>query len=384
MAKTKVLVVDDSAFMRKVISDMIAQDASLEVIGTARDGLDALEKIPELKPDVVTLDIEMPRKDGLETLRDVMQSHPVPVVMLSSMTQTGAQATLEALALGAIDFVAKPSGPISLDIEKVQDELIRKIKAAALARMHPPKRVKEDPVPFKARLASAPVPPGGISPRPTVSDLAGTAPAFERPWVGARGLRPDVVIAIGSSTGGPRALETVIGGFPPDLSAAVLVVQHMPAEFTRSMAERLDQICRIKVKEAEEGDRISAGVVYVAPGDYHMVVSPDGIIRLNQAPPVNYVRPSVDVTLLSLPAVYSNQLVGVILTGMGKDGAAGMAKIKAGGGVTIVQDERTSVIYSMPRAVVENGDADYILPLDRIGDAAVQAVTKLQQRVGKK
>lgn len=382
MAKTKVLVVDDSAFMRKVISDMISEDASLEVIGTARDGIDALEKVAKVRPDVVTLDVEMPRKDGLETLRDLMQTYPVPVVMLSSMTQSGAKATMEALALGAIDFIAKPSGPISLDIEKVQDELIRRIRTAALARIQLVERVKDQPTLPRERPASRQVVPRQAS-SGLVIDAPEKTPTPPRPLVDGRGLRPDTVIAIGSSTGGPRALETVISGFPPDLAAGVLVVQHMPAGFTRSMAERLDQICSIKVKEAEEGDRISAGVVYIAPGDYHMVVSSDGIIRLNQAPPVNYVRPSVDVTFLSLPAVYSKQLVGVILTGMGKDGAAGMAKIKAEGGVTIVQDERTSVIYSMPRAVVENGDADYVLPLDRIGDAAVQAAAKLKQRVGK-
>lgn len=381
MAKIRVLVVDDSAFMRKVISDMITQDASLEVVGTARDGIDALEKVVKLRPDVVTLDVEMPRKNGLETLRDLMQSHPVPVVMLSSMTQSGAQATMEALALGAIDFIAKPSGAISLDIEKVQDELIAKIKAAALARVQPVEQAKDQSILPKVTPTPREVAPKQAIFRQPISDKV-QGPV--RPLVDARYSRPDTLIAIGSSTGGPRALETVLSGFPPDLQAGVLVVQHMPAGFTRSMAERLDQICRIKVKEAEEGDRISAGVVYIAPGDYHMVVSPDGVIRLNQTPPVNYVRPSVDVTLLSLSPAYSRQLVGVILTGMGKDGAAGMAKIKAEGGVTIVQDERTSVIYSMPRAVVENGDADYILPLDRISDAVVQAAAKLQKRVGKR
>lgn len=354
MAKTRVLIVDDSAFMRKVISDMIEQDPALEVIGTARDGLDALEKINRLRPDVVTLDVEMPRKDGLETLKEIMRSQPVPVVMLSSMTQSGAKATIDALALGAVDFVAKPSGPISLDIEQVHDELIRKVKAAALARIHP------------------------VPARQSQKQLK---PRFHHPAVTSGG--PKTIVAIGASTGGPRALEAVIRQFPPDLPAGVLIVQHMPAGFTRSMAERLDQISDVRVKEAEEGDRIKAGVVYIAPGDYHMVVSKDGVIHVEQTAPVNYVRPSVDVTLSSLPPVYSDQLVGVILTGMGKDGAAGMAKIKAGGGVTIVQDERTSTIYSMPRAVVENGDADFVLPLDRIGDAAVRAVKKLQQRVGK-
>ncbi len=364
MAKTRVLVVDDSAFMRKIISDMIQQDPALEVIGTARDGLDALGKIERLRPDVVTLDVEMPRKDGLETLRDLMKTNPLPVVMLSSMTQSGARTTMEALALGAVDFVAKPSGPISLDINQVQAELVRKVKSAALARVQ-----------RKTVVAGR-----GARPRfqPTVRKKS-AIPRF--PVSFSSSTRPDVVVAIGASTGGPRALETVIGQLPKDLPAGVLVVQHMPAGFTRSMAERLDQISSIRVKEAEHGDRIRHGVVYIAPGDYHMVVSADGVIEVEQTPPVNYVRPSVDVTLLSLPSVYSHHLVGVILTGMGRDGAAGMARIKAGGGVTIVQDESTSTIYSMPRAVVENGDADYVLPLDRIADAAVRAVGELQKSV---
>ena len=358
MAKTRVLVVDDSAFMRKVISDMISQDPSFEVAGTARDGLDALQKVAQLQPDVVTLDVEMPRKDGLETLRDIMASHPVPVVMLSSVTQSGAKATLEALALGAVDFIPKPSGAISLDIEKIKGELLSKLKAAALAKVQP---VRARPQPVKT-ISIPPVQKRAVLPQPVDTTA------------------PKTIVAIGASTGGPRALEAVLRQFPKDLSAAVLVVQHMPAGFTRSMAERLDQLSSITVKEAEEGERIRAGVAYVAPGDYHMVVGAGGVIRLEQTPPVNYVRPSIDVTFLSLPPIYAGQAVGVILTGMGKDGAAGMAKIKAAGGVTIVQDEATSVIYSMPRAVVENGDADYILPLDRIGDAAVRAVTTLMER----
>lgn len=359
MTKTRVLVVDDSAFMRKVISDMIARDAAFEVVGTARDGVDALDKIEKLQPDVVTLDVEMPRKDGLETLRELMVKHPVPVVMLSSMTQAGTKATMEALALGAVDFIAKPSGAISLDIETVQDELIRKLKAAVGARIRP---------------AYSVVP----KPRPIVRKREPPQPAASM----GGGAQPTIAVAIGASTGGPRALEEVVRQFPKDLPAAILVVQHMPAGFTRSMAERLNQIASIRVKEAEEGDRLTAGIAYIAPGDFHMTVSKDQVIHLEQTPPVNYVRPSVDVTMLGLPNVYSNRLIGVILTGMGKDGAAGMAKIKAEGGVTIVQDESTSTIYSMPRAVVENGDADFVLPLERIGDAVVRAVMKLKQRVG--
>jgi two-component system chemotaxis response regulator CheB len=372
MAKTRVLVVDDSAFMRKVISDMIAEDPAFEVVGTARDGLEALQKVAKLQPDLVTLDVEMPRKDGLETLRDIMASSPVPVVMLSSVTHSGAKATIEALALGAVDFVPKPSGAISLDIEKIKDELISKLKAAALAKVQPVKARLE---PFGGRPE-----PVRAKPQPIKSV---SLPPAKKPAAFPQqpdSSSPRSIVAIGASTGGPRALEAVLRQFPKDLPAAVLVVQHMPAGFTRSMAERLDQLSSITVKEAEEGERIRARVAYVAPGDYHMVIGAGATIRLEQTPPVNYVRPSVDVTFLSLPPAYARQAVGVILTGMGKDGAAGMAQIKAAGGVTIVQDENTSVIYSMPRAVVENGDADFILPLDRIGDAAVRAVTTLAQR----
>lgn len=357
MAKARVLVVDDSAFMRKVISDMIAEDDAFEVIGTARDGLDALEKIKRLQPDVVTLDVEMPRKDGLETLREIMSTQPVPVIMLSSVTQSGAKATMEALALGAVDFVPKPSGSISLDIADVREELMTKLKAAVGAKVQVtrPRVLPRTPtiLPPKAPQ-SRPMPVGHIAPV------------------------ADVLIVIGSSTGGPKALEEVICQLPKDLSAGVLVIQHMPAGFTRSMAERLDQIASVRVKEAEEGDSVRAGVVYIAPGDYHMKVSREQVIHLEQTPPVNYVRPSIDVTMFTLPPIYSTKLIGVILTGMGKDGAEGMAKIKEAGGVTIVQDEYTSTIYSMPRAVVESGNADFVLPIDRIGDAVVRAVRKLE------
>ncbi|NMB25966.1 MAG: chemotaxis response regulator protein-glutamate methylesterase [Firmicutes bacterium] len=360
MAKARVLVVDDSAFMRKVISDMIAEDGAFEVIGTARDGLDALEKIKRLQPDVVTLDVEMPRKDGLATLREIMNTQPVPVIMLSSVTQSGATATMEALALGAVDFVPKPSGSISLDIADVRDELIRKLKAAVGAKIQ------------ITRPRALPIASTILRPK---------APTRRPMPVGQITPSNDVLIVIGSSTGGPRALEEVIRQLPGDLPAGVLVIQHMPAGFTRSMAERLDQIADVRVKEAEDGDRVSGGVVYIAPGDYHMTVSPEQVIRLEQTPPVNYVRPSIDVTMLTLPPIYSGKLIGVILTGMGKDGAEGMAKIKEAGGVTIVQDEYTSTIYSMPKAVVESGNADFILPIDRIGDAVVRAVGKLKQRV---
>lgn len=371
LPRTRVLVVDDSAFMRKVITDLISQDPALEVIGTARDGLDALEKVEKLSPDVITLDVEMPRQNGLETLRQLMRRRPLPVVMLSSLTQAGARATVEALSLGAVDFVTKPSGAISLDIEKVKDELIQKIKTAALARL---KQESHRDIPtggggrrgHSLRLSRQ----GGE----IQSSSAGYPRALDRP-------EARLTVVIGASTGGPRALEIVIRQLPADLPAGVLVVQHMPAGFTRSLAERLNQLAAITVKEAEAGNAIQEGVVLLAPGDFHMKVGSDYRIHLDKSPPVNYVRPSVDVTMLSLPAVFHNRLIGVILTGMGKDGAEGMASIKQAGGITIAQDEASSTIYGMPRVVAENGDADFILPVEYIGEAVVKAVTTLRQRV---
>ncbi|NLK07578.1 MAG: chemotaxis response regulator protein-glutamate methylesterase [Firmicutes bacterium] len=375
MAKARVLVVDDSAFMRKVISDMIATEDTFAVIGTARDGLDALNKIEKLQPDIITLDVEMPRKDGLSTLREIMAKRPVPVIMLSSLTQTGAKATMEALALGAVDFVAKPSGSISLDIADIQDELIQKLKAAVGAKVQTARTAR--PTALSRWPASSSTTPTK-TPTPMSVRAAAEVSIPPRFPLGKKSALANTVIVIGSSTGGPRALEEVLRQFPKDLSAGVLIVQHMPAGFTKSMAERLDQVAALEVREAEDGDEVKAGAVYIAPGGYHMTVSKERIIKLDKGPQVNYVRPSIDVTMLKLPEVYGNRLVGVILTGMGKDGAEGMAKIKQAGGVTIVQDEYTSTIYSMPRAVVETGNADFILPIGRVGDAAVRAARKLE------
>jgi len=346
----RVLVVDDSAFMRKILTDLLQSDPAITVIGTARDGLDGVQKFTSLQPDVVTLDIEMPNLDGYGTLREIMAKRPTPVVMVSSLTREGAEATVRALALGAVDFVAKPSGSISLNMHVTRDELVAKVKAAAGATPRyrrvlgelPPLR-RETPKPDRSVLHDLNVPPRRL-------------------------------VVIGCSTGGPGALHQIIPRLPGDLAAGVLVVQHMPPGFTRSLAGRLDEISAIPVKEAQEGDRVLSGHVLVAPGGYHMLVAPDGTVRLNQDPPMHGVRPAVDKTLESVIPLWNQNLVGVILTGMGYDGAKEMVSLKKHGGRTIAEDASTCVVYGMPKVVAEMGAADQVLPVHEIADAIVRLV----------
>lgn len=332
----RVLVVDDSAFMRYSITKHLNRERELQVVGAARNGLEALELIPALQPDVITLDVEMPRLDGLAALRRIMAECPHPVVMLSSRTQEGALETIQALALGAVDFVPKPDNQAS--ISTVMEELVVKIKRAVHAR------VWQLP---QAQVPAAP-PPGAQA-------------KITRPFTSR-----DRLVIIGCSTGGPRALNTIIPQLSPTLPAAYLIVQHMPAGFTRSLAERLDHLSPIKVKEAEPGERLEAGKALVAPGGFHMQVDANGAIELNQNPPVRGVRPAIDVTLVSAFQRYGKGVMGVILTGMGSDGTHGAALIHGAGGYVIVEDESTCVVWGMPRSVTETGAADAVVPLPGI------------------
>ncbi len=341
--KIDVLVVDDSAYMRKVVSNLLQSDEDIFVVDTARDGLDALEKVKKWKPDVVTLDVEMPRLDGLSALERIMRECPTPVVMLSSLTQEGSETTIRALTIGAVDFVPKPSGTISLDIHKVKEELITKVKVAA-----------------RASVVNLGTPVVAVPPKPVV-------PSAVMPV----GAIPDKLVIIGSSTGGPNALQQIVPRLPGNLPAAVLIVQHMPPRFTNSLANRLNETSQLEVREAREGDVLQCGKAFVAPGGYHMVLISKTVIGLNQNPPVHSVRPAVDVTFESAVNYYKSQIVGVILTGMGYDGSRGMALVKKMGGKTIVQNEETSVVYGMPRVVVEMGKADRILPVQKIADEIV-------------
>lgn len=341
---------DDSAFMRRIISDLLESDPDIQVVATARDGADAVEKCFSLQPDVITLDVEMPKLDGHGALRRIMAQRPTPVVMVSSLTKEGAEATIRALALGAVDFVAKPSGTISLNMHVVRDELVAKVKAAARAHPH-----------YRRALAEHPSRPRTAKPSGQQAALRPAAP-------------PKQLVVIGCSTGGPGALHQIVPLLPADLPAGVLVVQHMPPGFTRSLAKRLDEISAIAVKEAAAGDQVAPGLVLVAPGGYHMTVDAQGRILLDQEPPLHGVRPAVDRTLASVVPLWRNRTVGVILTGMGYDGAQGIRALKREGGRTIAEDASTCVVYGMPRVIVEMGLADEILPVQNIAAAVVRLV----------
>ena len=335
--RIKVLVVDDSALMRKLIPAILARDAAIEVVGTAMDGAFALKKIQELRPDVVTLDLEMPRMDGMETLRLIMKSAPVPVILFSTHSKEGAYSTFKALALGAVDFVAKPQDAAVGHLDAIADQLIEKIKVAKRAAGHrlPPAVVSESLVGLKKK-------PGLAVP-------------------------PNRIIAIGISTGGPNALQFMLSQLPADFPSSILIVQHMPEGFTEMFARRLDECSALDVHEARSGDLLLAGRVLLCPGNRHMMVRrmPRGeMVVLNDAAPVNGHRPSVDVLFHSVAQEFGLTGVGVLMTGMGDDGAAGLGAIKAAGGMTIAQSEESCVVSGMPRAAITKGYANRIVPLD--------------------
>ncbi len=333
-----VLVVDDSAFMRKVIVEMITESGTFRVAGTARNGLDALRQIHALEPDIVTLDIEMPELDGLETLGYVMSETPRPVVMLSAAgTAGGTDLTLRALELGAVDFVRKPSGPVSLDLATVRDRLLEALRAASCMNI------------------------GGVG------MLARPPLATDRAVRLAGGATR--VIAIAASTGGPRALAEVVPALPAALDAAVLIVQHMPGGFTRSLAERLDRMSPLNVEEGVHGQVVVHNTVYIAPGGFHMRVVWRGdvpVIALDETAPIWGVRPSADPLFRSVAALFGEAAIGVVLTGMGRDGAEGLRAIRDAGGQAVVQDQMTSTIFGMPQAALATAGADRVVPLGEI------------------
>ena len=343
--RVRVLVVDDSALMRKLIPNILARDPQIEVVGTAMDGAFALKKIEELRPDVVTLDLEMPRMDGMETLRMIMRRVPLPVILVSTHSKEGAYSTFKALALGAIDFVAKPKEASAGHLDAVADQLIDKIKVAqrtvgkTIAHRileEPPKLVKKN-----ARIA----------------------------------VPPNRIIAIGVSTGGPNALQYVLSRIPAEFSASILLVQHMPEGFTEMFARRLDECCALDVHEARSGDLLLAGRVLVCPGNRHMMVRrmPRGdMVVLSDTPPINGHRPSADVLFHSVAQEFGLTSVGVIMTGMGEDGAEGIGAIKSSGGMTLAQSEETCVVSGMPRAAIQRGYIQKVIPLDGLAAYLIQ------------
>ena len=355
-----VLVVDDSAFMRKLVVELVETSGEFRVIGTARNGLDALKKCRALDPDVVTLDIEMPQLDGIEALGRIMREMPRPVIMLSAAAAlNGDDAALRALELGALEFVRKPSGPISLDLPVIREALLDALRAAVSVE-------PRDIGPLLKPTTRIPTP---AAPMPRISQPVETA------------AKRAVVIA--ASTGGPRALADVIPELPADLGAAVLVIQHMPAGFTKSLAERLDAQSQLRVSEARDGEPLRANHVYIAPGGWHLglrVESGTPAIALDDAPPLWGVRPAADPTLRAVARVFGRSAVGVILTGMGRDGAAGLRALHDRGGIGIAQDRDSSIIYGMPQAAVLEGGVDKVVPLQEVAVAAARAVAAIRER----
>ena len=350
MNPIRVMVVDDSVVVRKIVTDVLSADPDIEVVGTAVNGKIAVAKLDQLKPDLVTMDIEMPEMNGIEAVRAIRATRSrVPIIMFSTLTERGASATLDALSAGANEYVTKPAnvGSVGQSMESVREQLIPKIKA-----------LTGRPVtPGPARAAAPLPPPPPVAPR--------TGP----------GKKPAVLV-IGSSTGGPEALARVLPQLPATLPVPVLMVQHMPPVFTRQFAQRLDRLSPLRVVEAADGSPLVPGTVHLAPGDHHLVVRTQGRgpgaslhTGLNQGPPENFCRPAVDPLFRSVVTAYDGAVLSVVLTGMGSDGRNGAAEVRAAGGTVIVQDQATSVVWGMPGAIAQAGLADEILPLDRIAEA---------------
>jgi len=365
MGKIKVLVCDDSALMRRTLKNIIERDPLLEVVGTARDGKDAIAKAEELKPDVITLDINMPKMDGLTALKILVEKAIAPVIMVSSLTQEGAPITLEALEIGAFDFVPKPGGTVSLNLEEIAEELIAKIKAAArqgTARKLAQRRKRLAPLSLQKKIS---------------------VPAFrpERPALKSlQGLPPFAAVAIGISTGGPKTIFDVLPALPADLPAAVFLVQHMPPAFTGSYAERLDKACALRVLHAETGQVVEPGVCFVGKGGYHLKVmrrvKGDLIIRCTKSPK-HLFMPSVDVMMRSVLEIFGPLTVGVLMTGMGDDGADAMVEIRRAGGITIAESKESAIVFGMPREAIERGGAEIVAPSWEIARHIVRAVEKV-------
>jgi two-component system, chemotaxis family, protein-glutamate methylesterase/glutaminase len=366
MRKIRVLIVDDSIVIRKLLTDALSAEPAIEVVGSAANGRIALDKLPQFSPDLVTLDVEMPEMDGLETLAVFRKTYPkLPVIMFSTLTQRGAGSTLEALALGASDYVTKPAnvGSVSAGIQRIREELIPKIKALC-GRVVGMER-------------SAPALPARTATGNGLATNLRTSPAGPR----TVSQRVDIV-AIGVSTGGPQALAALLPQLPTAFPVPIVVVQHMPAMFTKLLAERLATQSTIKVSEGVVGGILTAGKAWVAPGDYHMVLERKGTaicLRMHQGPPENSCRPAVDVLFRSVAEMYGPHVLGVVLTGMGQDGLRGCEAIKAAGGQIVVQDEASSVVWGMPGFVARAGLADTILPLNRL---ATEIIRRAEQPPG--
>lgn len=347
--RIRVLVIDDSALIRQLLKQILSSDSEVEVVGAAADPVRGWQLIQQLQPDVITLDVEMPKMDGLAFLERLMRAHPMPVVMVSSLTERGCETTLRALELGAVDFVAKPKIDVERGVAELASELVRKVKAAGSAR--PRARSRQDNKPGPARTSVAPA------------------------RTGAMIRTTDSVVAIGASTGGTEALREVLVGLPAD-APGVVIVQHMPEAFTRAFAKRLDDACRIRVREASDGDVVRPGLALIAPGGLrHMKLIRSGAqyaVRLFEAAPVSYHRPSVNVLFHSVAEVAGKNAVGAILTGMGGDGATGLLAMRLAGARTMAQDEATCVVFGMPKEAIAAGGAEFVVPLGGVSSTILR------------
>ncbi|MDS1029504.1 chemotaxis response regulator protein-glutamate methylesterase [Bacillota bacterium LX-D] len=373
-SQVNVLVVDDSAFMRQVIIKMLESDSEIKVVGYARDGQEALDKIQRFKPNVVTMDVEMPGMNGYETLEKIMCQSPTPVLMLSAVTTNGAQATLKALELGAVDFVAKPEK--RADITQLAAELPQKVKMAArvsVVKICQRRNVKLNKITTPTADSAKPFPVIATTPMPV------QPPVLLPPKNAGSGKKGIEVVAVGTSTGGPAALNTLISSLPANLPAGVLIVQHMPVGFTATLAQRLNDLGRMPVKEAEQGDIVQKGRALLAPAGWQMeLVRENGQVRINlskESPVETLFKPSVDVLFLSVAKVYGSRSLGVVMTGMGSDGLRGLKAMKAQQCCSIAEAESSCVVYGMPRSIVEAGLADKVVPLPKIAEEIVNFVT---------
>jgi two-component system chemotaxis response regulator CheB len=364
MAKTRVVVVDDSALVRSLLTEIINRQSDMECIGSAADPIVAREMIRNLNPDVITLDVEMPRMDGIDFLSKLMRLRPMPVVMVSTLTERGAEVTLKALELGAIDFVAKPKIGVADGLKNLAQEITDKVRVAAKARIHKPSA---------ATLAAASTP---AAVRPPMGQNAGHgAPSQATTVASALGrLSTEKIIFIGASTGGTEATKEVLLGLPHD-APAVVITQHMPPGFTKSYATRLDGLCKIRVKEAVDGERVLPGHAYIAPGGMHLSVDKSGanyVARVTNEDPVNRHKPSVEVLFKSAAKLVGRNAVGIMLTGMGADGAKAMREMKDAGAYCIAQDEQSCVVFGMPREAIAAGAVHEVLPLSKIASTMLE------------
>ena len=361
MAKIRVLIVDDSALVKQVLTEVFAQASDIDVVGTASDPYEAREKIKQLNPDVLTLDVEMPRMDGVTFLGNLMRLRPMPVVMVSTLTEQGADVTLRALEYGAVDYVAKPKLDVAEGLKGYAEEIIEKVRSASKARVK------------------------ALQPRRAVNKSAvgdekhSTDVILKSNQAKGHFRTTDRIIGIGSSTGGTEAIKDVLMDLPLNIQAGVVISQHIPAAFSGPFAKRVNGITSLSVHEATDGQQVLPGHVYIAPGDRHLLVERDGaryVCRLNDGPAVNRHRPSVDVMIRSLAQNAGRNAIGVMLTGMGDDGATSMGELRKAGAPILVQDEKTSVVWGMPGEVAKRGFADEVLPLGKIGSRLLELVAR--------